>query len=468
MSDMVGGSVKQLTPAPHALVIALCGLFAILYGIWVLPHTVFVRNFCLIVGAILSFFVIIPNGRVLLQKRALPIGMILLLLLWVSFHLLFIGTDFEAQSNEYTKIWKKIAISIPFGVGLGLALLGHVGESQKTKLYWKIIFLGLLLPMIIYFIKWAVMLGSHKFGFKVPIHLALDPDHMGSAFGISRAWYVFFCMPAVSISIGMITWHIKNKTFSVINCLAYLLCLPATFAIFYLENDRLGTFFGFALIAVAMFTIGRRVIFGGSLFRLATFILVTSLSFLVLWGSFKQNPQWQSLVADAKVAITQVDQQDNWRYNRIQLKGYPLNEFAQPVSPSNYERISWAIVGSRFVPEHPLGYGLLSLSFGRLCKERWPDSEMSWSHSAWLDFTLGYGIPGFLLLAGALLLVWRNSAQTPPPWFLIGRWGLPILSAVFLVKEISSEVFINAFIFLIVFCATLSLSSKPSADDGVR
>jgi hypothetical protein len=50
------------------------------------------------------------------------------------------------------------------------------------------------------------------------------------------------------------------------------------------------------------------------------------------------------------------------------------------------------------------------------------------------------------------------------PWRLIGRWGLPILSAVLLVKEISSEVFINAFCFLIVFCSVLSIRPTPNSN----
>ena len=239
-------------------------------------------------------------------------------------------------------------------------------------------------------------------------------------------------------------------------------CIPLTLLIFYIENDRLGTFFGLALIVIAFVSIGIAVIRNRSWLVLLIFLAVIFSSATILWGSFKQNTQWLTLVSDTKVAIQQVDHLDNWRYNRIQMKGYPLNESGQPVSSSNYERISWAIVGARFVAERPLGYGLLSLSFGRLCKEKWPDSEMSWSHSAWLDFTLGYGVPGLLLLAIAIFLTWRNSGKSPAPWFLIGRWSLPMLSAVFLVKEISSEVFINAFIFLIVLASTLSLSVEAS------
>ena len=444
------------------LVMALCVLSAILYGVWILPNTIFIRNFCLITGALLSLFVIFPNWRILIQRRAIPIALILLLLIWVTIHLFFIGIDHQGQFAEYTKIWKKIALSIPFALGLGLSLLSYANDPVKTRRYWNLIFFGFLLPAITYFVKWFVTLMGQKYGFPVPIFLILDPDHMGSQFGISRAWYVFFCLPVVAISIGLVVTRLKNKTFSFFNSFIYLACIPLTLLIFYIENDRLGTFFGLALIVIAFVSIGIAVIRNRSWLVLLIFLAVIFSSATILWGSFKQNTQWLTLVSDTKVAIQQVDHLDNWRYNRIQMKGYPLNESGQPVSSSNYERISWAIVGARFVAERPLGYGLLSLSFGRLCKEKWPDSEMSWSHSAWLDFTLGYGVPGLLLLAIAIFLTWRNSGKSPAPWFLIGRWSLPMLSAVFLVKEISSEVFINAFIFLIVLASTLSLSVEAS------
>jgi hypothetical protein len=459
---------KRISPIPHSLVLTLCWLSAILYGVWILPETVFIRHFCMVAGAILSLYVIYQNSRLLLQKEAAPIWMIVLLMLWVTFHLFFIGQDFERQWDEYTRIWKKIAVSTVFAIGLGMALISQAGNQKNNDYYWKIIFLGFLLPAITYFVKYGVTNLAPKYGFTVPIYLVLDPDHMGSRFGISRAWYVFFCLPAVVISIGLLTSRIKNNTFNFYNSFVYLFCIPTTALIFYLENDRLGTFFSFLLVLIAIVLIGFSLVRKKALVGLLIFALISGLSASILWGSFKQNPEWMTLLADARVAVQQVDKLDNWKYNRILIKGYPPNEYGETVSPSNYERISWAIVGGRFVPENPLGYGLLSLSFGALGKQQWPDSEMSWSHSAWLDFTLGYGIPAFMLLVGAVLLTWRNARHAMMPWRLIGRWGLPILAAVLLVKEISSEVFINAFCFLIIFCAALSLPSalsrKPKND----
>lgn len=460
MNGSSNTQVQVMKPIPHWLTLTLCCLFAILYGVWILPHTVFIRHFCLVSGAILSLYVIYPNRRLLLKKEAAPIWLIVLLILWVTFHLFFIGQDFQHQLDEYTRIWKKIAVSSVFAIGLGMALTSQTTNQKHTDQYWRIIYLGFLLPAITYFVKLGATTLGHQYGMAIPAYLVLDPDHMGSRLGISRAWYVFFCLPAIALSIGMLALRIKNKRFSFSSGLIYLSCIPISLLIFYIENDRLGTFFGFALVAVAVFYIGFSLLRNRALVGSVIFLFVIAVSVMVSYQSFKQNPQWLSLLSDAKVAVQQLDQNSTWQNVNSKLEAWPLNELGQYTNNSNYLRISWAIAGGRFALENPQGYGLLSLSFGALSKERWPNSEMSWSHSAWLDFTLGYGIPGLVLLLGAFVLSWRNSRKASSPWFLIGLWALPSLAVVLLVKEISSEVFINAFIFLIVLAATLSINPR--------
>ena len=441
------------------LVTVLCVLSAILYGVWILPNTIFIRNFCLIVGAGLSLLIIVPNWRILIQRRAIPIALILLLLIWVTIHLFFIGVDHQGQYAEYTKIWKKIALSIPFALGLGLGLLSYSKNRQQAECYWKIIYIGFLLPAVTYFVKFGATYLGNRYGIVVPIFLVLDGDHLGSKFGISRAWYVFFCLPAVAMGIGILLTNLKNKTLTFRNGLLYLVSIPLTLLIFYIENDRLGTFFGFALLIIAVCIFGNFLIQSRSLKSLAALLLMLIVSFYISWISFKQSTQWVNMFSDMHVAIEQIDESSVWRNPYVKIEEWPTDKFGRPVFSSNYLRASWFIVGVNFVIDRPMGYGLLSLSFGELGKERWPDAKMSWSHSAWLDFTLGYGIPGLILFFGAFLLSWLNSKNTVTPWFVIGRWGLPVICAVFLVKEVSSEVFVNAFIFLIVLSSTLSLNS---------
>lgn len=455
---------KVMQPIPHWLVLTLCWLFALLYGVWILPETVFIRHFCLVAGAILSLYVIYSNRRLLLTKEAIPIWLIGLLILWVTFHVFFIGHEFERQWDEYTRIWKKIAVGSVFAIGLGMALTSQGHNKSNTIQYWRIIFLGFLLPAITYFVKLGATTLGHKYGMTIPIYLVIDSDHMGSRYGISRAWYVFFCLPAVAISIGALAMSIKSKSFTLTKNFIYLACIPSTLLIFYIENDRLGMLFGFLLMVIAMFYLGFAFLRNRMYLGAMAFVLVTVLSGALLISSYQKNPIWRSFVADAKVAIQEVDRNDAWRNPWVSSVNWPINEFGQRVDNSNYLRISWAIVGSRYALMEPLGYGLLSLSFGALDKEYQPITQMSWSHSAWLDFTLGYGIPGLLFLMLATFLAWWNSLKIDDFWRLIGIWSLPTFFMALLVKEISSEVFINTYIFIIVFSAAMNLRDMKHGD----
>lgn len=451
---------QVIEPVPHWLVLTLCWLFAILYGVWILPETVFIRHFCLVVGAILSLYVIYPNRRLLLKKEAAPIWLVVCLILWVSFHLFFIGRDFPGQWEEYARIWKKIAVSAIFATGLGIALISQSTNLKHSNQYWRIVYFGLLLPSFTYFIKLSVTLLGRRYGIEIPIYLVLDSDHIGSRFGVSRAWYLFFCLPAVAIGIGMLSKLIKDKTVTFLNSFIYLSATPITLLIFYIENDRLGTFFGFSLILLALFFVGLALLKNRTFMSSTFFLLIIGLSVFISFQSFKQSIQWHTLLADAKVAVEQVDQNNSWRTLDSNTEMWPINELGERSNNSNYLRISWAIIGIRHLVNNPLGYGLLSLSFGALDREYAKDSKMSWSHSALLDFALGYGIPGLLLLVVATLLAIFNARNTIAPWSLIGLWLLPILSAVLFVKEISSEVFINAFIFLVVLSASVGLRKR--------
>ena len=447
-------------PVPHALVLTLCTLFAVLWGVWVLPNTVFIRHFCLIVGALLSLYIIWPRRALLLTKEATPIWLIGFLLIWVTFHLFFIGHDYGRQLEEYTKIWKKIALSMPFAIGLGLALGSQLSNPKNTQKYWAIIYLGFLLPMVIYFVKWIAAIYLPRYGYTIPQFLILSQDALGNPWAIPRAFYVFFCLPALAIALGQMIHSIEAKQFRFISIALYFFTIPLTLLIFYVEGDRLGIAYGIALIVSTIFfglllILKQRQIFWKSGAILLALLLVSG---YIANKAFQSNSRWSSLMADATVAV-QVDRFDHWK-NRN--KGYPLNELGTTPSDSNYSRIAWATAGSRLLLEEPLGYGLMSLSFSALGKERWPDSDLSWTHSAWLDFALGYGLPGLFLLAGAAFVAYRNSQCLRYPWRALGCWVIPSACLVMLVKEVSSETIINALIFLVVLISAIAIL-KPGA-----
>ena len=450
-------SQQSVQKIPHWIVLLMCVLFALLYGVWILPHTVFVRHFAMGLGSLFGLWVTYQNRSLLWQRRALPTVLICLLLIWVTLHLFWIGRDYSLQSLEYFKIWKKIALSLPFAFGLGLAIASNDADSVKCRQYWQIIYLGFCLPTLIYFGKFAYAKLAGIYGYPTPSYLLLVAYGGGEqAFGIPRAWYVLFCMPAFAIALGRIVQLIKQYHFGLRTSWTYLAILPLTVALFFIEADRFGmvyaAFFLSLSFGIILFKYCKRLSWKGGVIL----VLAAAVSLSLVSLSVTKNPQWKTLVADSKVAA-QVDHYDNWK-NRN--KGYPVNELGQIPTDSNYSRLAWAIVGSRLLIENPLGYGLMSLSFGALGKEKWPDSDLSWTHSAWLDFGLGYGLPGLFLLAFAVMLGWHYSTYSKAPWNLIGCWGLASMALVMTTKEVSAESAINAIIFLALWVSALSLGNS--------
>ena len=460
-------AVTQLRPVPHTLVLVLCALFSILYGVWLLPHTVFIRHSCLIIGSLLSLPVIFFNRQIFIQRRAIPILLILLLLVWATIHLWFIGVDFAMQYAEYTKIWKKIAISLPFAMGLGLGLLGNTADAAKTKIYWRILFIGFLAPTLIYLFKYWFTLNAGRWGLEISPFLLRSND-INHPFGIHKVGYVFFCLPAVALAVGRLQNLIRSGSKNVLAYLIYLSVLPITLFNFQVEDTRNGFVYTLILVVLGLFGLwlgkSRQFMFRKLILTALLFIAISYVGYL----GFKDDARWNTFIPDAKVAV-QVDQYDHWKYCGAAPHGYPVNELGKTVTQSNYERIAWAVVALRLIRDNPLGYGVMDLSFAYLGKLQWPEAEcLHQSHSAWLDFALGYGIPGVLLLLLAAILAWVYSKNTPQPWANIGRWGLGSMMLLLITTEISSEVFINALIFLIVLTSTLSMRFPQISSGNIK
>ena len=82
---------------------------------------------------------------------------------------------------------------------------------------------------------------------------------------------------------------------------------------------------------------------------------------------------------------------------------------------NTYERLSWATAGIIiFIPENLLGVGILGKPFGVLLNTKYPNSGnyILSTHSAWVDFTLAFGIPALIFTLGALLITLIVSIVT--------------------------------------------------------
>ena len=195
---------------------------------------------------------------------------------------------------------------------------------------------------------------------------------------------------------------------------------------------------------------------------------VLTIGTLFIAQNIQSNPSWSTFLADAKIARdTQAHQ--HWKYNGE--KGYPNNELGIMVSVTNYERLAWGKVGLNLIKQNPLGYGLIERSFGRLAKINWPDSKLHQSHSGWIDLALGLGIPGLLLVVGALItllfqLVKLDSKSSPKgsPFPRAIWWALFSLGIIWCTTEISQKVYFDDLIFWLALGAGILLVGFSTKD----
>ena len=458
-------STARYQTLPNWVIYLQCTLFAILNGIWILPETILVRHICLILGALISLYVIYQNRSLLISRYALPLVLLLLLFAWVVIRLFVLSTDYQAQWYEFSTIWKRTAIGFIFAIGFGISLAQQASNNSgkddegscAVQCSWWIVYAGIALPTLIYLVKYFAFYSFTHWGIQIPDFLKLYNDQQQARHFVHKSSYVFFCLPLLAISIARITQAVLQDKLMSIATLIYSFSIVAVFFNFYSLVDRNGMLYGFILILISLSiilihalrskTVSKRNVF------IAIMILAIPLSLAI--HQYRTNHHWNSLVSDGRIALD-VDRYDLWKDPDNEK---PINEFGKPVFGSNYERLAWAVVAVRLIEERPLGYGLVERSFGHLAREKWPESKVQQCHSGWLDWTLGMGIPGLIFLLGGGLLAWHQSRIASQPWQDLCRWGLGILLMMYCTTELSSKVYIDALVFMIALATSLTFCS---------
>jgi hypothetical protein len=427
-----------------------------LFGIWVLPETILIRHLCLFIGAFISLYTIALNRTLFFSKNAAPIWMIVALFSWVVFHLTFLSKDFDAQWLEFGTIWKRSAIGLVFACGLGLALSGQIQASpEKAKISQRILFIGFALPTLIFWIKYGAGFMVARYGIDVPELMLLQPN--STKYFVHKSAYVFFCLPLYAASLGCLyQLYTQSKLISV-KATIHLICITAVLLNFIVEKVRNGEIYALFLTLCFCALILKDQIKFFSYKKILLGCLITAVPVIGALYQFRNNPQWNSIISDAKIAV-QIDQYDNWQ-DQARLNA-PKNELGNQIYGTNYERIAWGTAGLHLMSQNPLGFGLVERSFGRLGKNIWPDAKLHQSHSGWLDFTLGLGLPGLFLLLGAGMLAWYQTLTSSSHAQIIGGWVLASLLLCLFTTELSQKVYIDCLIFMIGFSAALNMRLK--------
>jgi hypothetical protein len=128
------------------------------------------------------------------------------------------------------------------------------------------------------------------------------------------------------------------------------------------------------------------------------FLAVTSLTWLSI-KHIKNNPGWGSLFEDIAIAV-QIDTHHFWKGTGVAL---PMRKDGTTVASNTYERVALGALGIRLIALNPIGNGSLR-SLKEDAKKIEPNYRgHSYTHSAWIDLGLSFGLPGLLFLPIAFI-----------------------------------------------------------------
>lgn len=147
------------------------------------------------------------------------------------------------------------------------------------------------------------------------------------------------------------------------------------------------------------------VIHKGSRLRVLMTVIVVA---AVATGSAVFDKRWGSLRESVSIGWSATGTQ--WiNLTATDLSQWPQTSSGKPVEESAYLRAAWARKSVDFIVEHPFGIGFGHDAFGRSVAMQYGHTGMGSSHSGWLDFMLGTGIPGLVLLLATGTIVIRNA-----------------------------------------------------------
>lgn len=442
--------IKQDGTMPQWVSTAMVCIFALQWTFTMLPHTLVIRSICFAVGAILGFYIITKNYRLLFQKNAASIWLIFLLFTWMTIHLLFIGKNYELQIAEYLSLWKRAALGCIFAMGFGIA----VAKNNKSRDWW-IVVLGLCSPPIVYFAKYVATHLLPMIGFKPPFFLMLFNGD--AEFYVAKISYVFFCLPLLAIAIGMLSVNIKRTSVDRASNIGeqwfWLFSVIAVLGVFICENIKNGIIYSAALIVIFLISVLKNGLYRLSRFNLKVIAVILLVSIFFIFHSIRSNASWGTMWADYEIA-SQISPDTVWK---TQDSYYPKNKYGATVSVTNFDRIFYAATGLNLLENNLMGYGLVQSSFGHLAREQWPHAPLIQSHSGWLDLALGLGVPGVLLLLISSLLAISNIAPQSLAWSIFGVWGLGSILLLYCTTEVAQKNYVDTFVWLIVLVASLSL-----------
>ena len=421
-------------------------------NVWPIANSIAARNIALVLGALLSLTLLFGYQKNWSSANLLSPSLLLCLIGWVILLYIFIPVAPETQWNEITSTWLRVALAILFGTGLGLCAAQF--STIKALALWG--FLPPLIAQLAAYLYHSYLSGS----LSTPYTPGIFITKAGGTYFLM--WpYLFLC----AYTDFLFNRSDKN-TGSVYVALKLGFCLlmfAAFFLVFYSLASLNGILIASICAAILMSRIFFKILFRGKhkiIGALAVTAVIAISGVAVSAYSKHDGNKFNNLLQDIKIGA-QIDRYTNWRNDTPEW--VPAVPDGHPVNQSTYYRIANLINGVRLIAEHPLGTGFTYLPYGYYMPKLYPGSVADHTHSGWVDFALGVGIPGLILcwlaiawairFAIKLLREQKKVSLGENLWSYIVIWGLGGISLLWVVLEVSEKEYIEHLMFMIAFLA---------------
>lgn len=436
-----------------------CLLSAIfLISIWVLPNTIALRNFLLVLGFISSLGVIIKSDF-LLRRRLVemtPLILIGLLFLWAITHFLFFSLNPTLEWGELKSLWLRAFAGVTIAIGLSIVLRLH----NSLRPYF---FVSLFVVSWINLVAYAYL--SYEAGnFILPIDFVVK-------FVFKKIEAAFFGVIAISIACANLLFLMRKKFDRKVIIYIVLWFLAITTAILssLVANTKNGVAVALGLCVLLCITLVSRACLSTGGAKTRIFIPVAFVCLLLL-ASWKVHVQfaaqgWSTLLEDVQIS-SQIDKHNFWRfdardYGKLAGQSFPTNSRGLPVAGNTYERVAWATQGLILITQYPMGYGSINRSFmGMLDHARIEQDLHTQSHSGWIDFGLAFGVPGLCILLALFSSIIYKGLSNSDQFGLMGAWLIIGFIPFGVIAEINYKHNFEILLFFIAFAAASTIPLK--------
>jgi hypothetical protein len=436
--------------------ICLCALLALIS--WPLDGAIALRNISLVAGS-LGCLIIISSS---IYKRSylalLNSGNIALLMLlsWTIFHYFAFSNFPVIELGELKSLWLRSFLAVLLGT-----TVGHICAKSSA---WKV---SILLSLSF------LILAEYYLGFLSKLELSRD---IYDGLYKSKAAVSYFLLFPYFLACAYIHFLLRKSQKMDLRSFIFLMLSVAGIGLclfgFYFSKSLNG------LLVAALCTIpliltllsdavqrGQRK---GLKLIMAGLFLACLIGLLALYG--KHDAKLRNIIGDAYLG-TQIDTYPNWQTN-VGEPLVPTTIDGHIVAQSTYYRMANLLNGIRFIEEKPLGVGYTYLPYGYLMKQKYPLSQANHTHSGWVDFALGQGVPGLLLLWLAMFCTFalgvrsiKHTSLQNLGGYLWGYATVWVMGGIFIAwifNEVSEREYIEQLFFIIALFAAGNTPSKSA------